>query len=99
MDDYVNTDPAPSLDELTIGSLLSRLQRAHIEKLLKAAEDPENMNAQIMAQINRFLADNGLLLNMPGQAMIDVTPREEQDKLPALKPQVELPVYDQRYDD
>lgn len=57
------TPPRPDYSELSIEAMLTRIQRAHIENMLTLVESGEIPNAQVLAQVNRFLADNGFTLN------------------------------------
>lgn len=69
MSDYPDEDaedqfPAvrPDFSHLSIGDMLTRLQRAHIENLLALAEGDELPKPQVLAQINRYLMDNGIVI-------------------------------------
>lgn len=52
----------PDYSGLSISDMLTRLQRKHIENLLALAESNDLPNAQVLAQINRYLMDNGILV-------------------------------------
>lgn len=60
-DDMDEPPEKPDFSHLSIGDMLTRLQRAHIENLLAVAEEG-NPTPQLMAQINRFLMDNGIVV-------------------------------------
>lgn len=51
----------PDYSNLSISDMLTRMQRAHIENLLAVAEGG-NPSPQLLAQINRFLMDNGIVV-------------------------------------
>lgn len=60
-DDGFSAGPAPRpFSELSIESLLTTVQRLHIERMLEALTDGVP-SPQVMAQINRMLADNGIV--------------------------------------
>lgn len=63
MDDTDEEAPPakPDYTGISIENMLTRLQRAHIENLLALAEGGELPSAQILAQINRYLMDNGVV--------------------------------------
>ncbi len=54
--------PRPDFSQLSIGDMLTRLQRRHIENLLTLAEADELPNDRVLAQINRYLMDNGVIV-------------------------------------
>jgi hypothetical protein len=80
----------PDFSNLSISDMLTRMQRAHIENLLALAEEG-TANGQILAQINRFLTDNGIIV-----APVDA-PKVIEGKVAERKA---LPNYgDKRYDE
>lgn len=88
--DYIK----PDYSHLSIGDMLTQLQRAHIENLLAAAE-AGNPSAQVMAQINRYLMDNGIVV-----AEVPKTIEGHANGPQIAKPVDQLPDYsDQRYDE
>lgn len=70
-DDEDMTPEKPDYSGLSIGDLLTRLQRQHIENLLALAESNELPNAQVLAQINRYLMDNGIVVMSQPMKTID----------------------------
>ncbi len=64
MSDENDLSAAPRKDfsKLSIGDMLTRLQRRHIENLLELAEADELPNDRVLAQINRYLMDNGVVV-------------------------------------
>jgi hypothetical protein len=88
----------PDYSSLSIADLLTRLQRQHIENLLALAEAKELPNAQVLAQINRYLMDNGIVvLTPPGPKQIEGHVNQPgQLEPPRQEP---LPQFDTDYDE
>lgn len=97
-DDEDMTPDKPDYSELSISDMLTRLQRAHIENLLALAEGGDLPNAQVLAQINRYLMDNGIVvLHAPPGTQIEGHANYPAIEGPKREP---LPDYSgERYDE
>lgn len=89
-DDDEAPPPKPDYTGISIGDLLTRIQRAHIENLLTLAEGGE-MTPQILAQINRFLMDNGVVVGAQPIKTIEGHANQPERKA--------LPKFEQTYDE
>lgn len=81
-DGFPLTEAPKDYSGLSMGDLLTRIQRLHVERMLEQLEGG-TVNAQVMAQINRYLADNGIIVPPSEQPrVIEGTTTPMRKKLP-----------------
>ena len=71
------------ISKLSIGDLLTSIQRKFIEKMYEEVNSDGPMNPAVMAQINRFLAENGIVIAPADQPkVIEGEAHREQIEIP-----------------
>lgn len=84
------TNAARPNSELSIELLLTELQRLHIERMLEAVQSGVP-NPAVMAQINRYLMNNGIVVAPPDGPLIEGHRNKKRPVLPNF--------HEQRYDE